>query len=147
MGFFHSLPLLFYLCLSFFLHICGLFFNDRFLIVDIQHGNDEIFSSIVHFLIMILIPRRWSWSSPYSTWAQQAWPSSSCACSSLEWCNSSSFVSWLHPGVSTPGAKLTPSGCCSLTAFCHPPAVYRQRSVFVDLVEFLKMTEGRKCFI
>lgn len=45
---------------------------------------------------------------PCSTWAQRAWPSSSCACSFWVWCKTSSFSFWHHHAASEPGAEWTP---------------------------------------
>lgn len=45
---------------------------------------------------------------PCSTWAQRAWPSSSCACSSWGWCRTSSSSSWHHHAASAPGEAWTP---------------------------------------
>lgn len=74
---------------------------------------------------------------PCSTWAQPAWPSSSCALSSWEWYSSSFCVSFPLPAVSAPDARSTPSGCCNHWESGHLPTASQRISSVVDRVVYL----------
>ena len=76
---------------------------------------------------------------PCNIWAQQAWPSFSCACFSLGLCNSSSCVSWHLHGDGVPNEGLILSGYCSRRVYVHLPTVYQQRSISVGLEGYLEL--------